>query len=248
MLGKDGKKLSKRHGSVSLSQYRAEGYSRDATINFLARQGWALDGETEVFSVDEFVSNFAIGDVSKGGSIFDFEKFAWMSGEYVHAESLDELMAHCAPYMIAADYMKAEEIESRADWYRSAIALGQERVRLYSEMPYVLAFLFADDEAVPFDEKAEKNARKHENRLADLQAFSEFALPRLVEGVDIDELRAAGKAWIAERGIKFPQLFQPLRCALTGQAGGPDLYEIMALLGPGRSRARIESGLGRLGQ
>lgn len=246
MLGKDGKKLSKRHGSVSLSQYREAGYSRDATINFLARQGWALDGETEIFSRERFVEAFDIGGVNKAGSIFDFEKFAWMSGEYVHQESLADLAEHCAPYMIEANHVDAATIAADPERFQQALALGQERVRLYSEMPDTIGFLFAADDEVVYEEKAEANSRKHADRLQILTDYLALARPELEAGASAESLRAAGKAFVQENGLKFPQLFQPLRCALTGKAGGPDLFDIMAWLGAEPSIARIEKGLERL--
>ena len=246
MLGKDGKKLSKRHGSVALSQYREEGYSRDATVNFLARQGWALDGETEIFSREQLVEAFDLDGVGKAGSIFDFEKFAWMSGEYVHRESLAELAAHCAPYLVEAGLVSAAELEADPARLEAAMAMGQERIRLYSEMPDTIGFLYADDRSLAYDEKAEKGARKHEQRIATLEAFRETVLPGLAAGRTAEELRAEGKAFVAERDLKFPQLFQPLRCALTGKAGGPDLFDVLVWLGPERSATRLERGLERL--
>ena len=246
MLSKSGKKLSKRDGSVSLQDYIDQGYSRAAVVNFLARQGWALDGETEIFSVEEFVERFDPRDVSKAGAVFDFDKFLWMSGEYVHKEPLEELAEHCAPYMVSEGLMTEEELEERADWYRAAIAVGQERVRLYSEMPATLAFLFAADDAVEYEEKAEKNSRKHEARIAELEAYRDHLRVLLEPGVDAALLRDDAKAWTAERNLKFPQLFQPLRCALTGKPGGPDLFDIMALLGAESTLARLEAGIRRL--
>ncbi len=246
MLGKDGKKLSKRHGSVALSQYREEGYSRDATVNFLARQGWALDGETEIFSVQQLVDAFEIGDVSKAGSIFDFDKFAWMSGEYVHRESPAELAEHCTEFMVEAGLVTREELSADPARFEAALLLGQERVRLYSEMPATIGFLYMADDAIEYEEKAEKNARKHDDRLEVLGAYLELVTPRLQAGDSAEELREAGKAFVKERELKFPQLFQPLRCALTGKAGGPDLFDIMVWLGPQSAVARIEQGLRRL--
>ena len=247
MLGKDGKKLSKRHGSVSLDEFRGPGYSRLALVNFLARQGWSLDGETEIFSVEEFVAAFDIGGVSKAGAIFDYDKLSWMSGEYIHRESLEELAEHCTPYMLGAELLRQEDIDADPARYRAALALGQERIRLYSEMPATIAFLFARDEELEFEPKAEQNSRKHEARIEILRDYLALLEPALHEGQDAEELRAAGKAFVAERGLKFPQLFQPLRCALTGKAGGPDLFDIIAWLGPARTLTRLRRGIERLG-
>ena len=126
------------------------------------------------------------------------------------------------------------------------MAIGQERVRRYSEMPEVLAFLFAADDAVAYDSNAEANSRKHEARIAELSLYRDHLSALVAQGVDAALLRDDAKAWIAERCLKFPQLFQPLRCALTGQPGGPDLFDVMELLGAESTLRRIDVGLERL--
>jgi nondiscriminating glutamyl-tRNA synthetase len=246
MLGKDGKKLSKRHGSVSLAPYREQGYSKEAILNFLARQGWSLDGETEIFSLETFVKAFEISDVNKAGSIFDFDKFGWMSGEYIHKESLAELGEHCAPYIIAAGLLTADAMAADPARFEAALALGQDRIRLYSEMPEQIGFFYCADDAVVYDEKAEANSRKHENRIEVLRNYLEFCAPTLEQWTGPEDLRNATKEWVQGHGFKFPVLFQPLRCALTGRPGGPDLFDIIDWLGPQAATTRILQGLQRL--
>ena len=246
MLGSDKKKLSKRTGDTALQAYRDKGYPPEAVMNFLCLQGWALDDKTTIFSLDELVANFDPKGIRKGGSIFDPEKFLWMAGEYVRADSVERVAERSKPYVVEAGLATADELDARRDWYHAAVALEQERIRLYSELPARLAPLFAADDAVVYEEKAEKNARKHEDRLETLGSYLEWLEPRLADGVDADSLRDATKAWVAERELKFPRLFQPLRCALTGMAGGADLFELMALLGPAAVLARLRSGLERL--
>ena len=109
-----------------------------------------------------------------------------------------------------------------------------------------IAYLFAPDEQVVYEEQAEKNARKHAGRIEVLQAFLAWLRPLLEKSVDTAALRAAARVWIQERDLKMPQLYQPLRCVLTGQAGGPDLYDVIAWLGPNRTLRRIEIGTERL--
>ena len=247
MLGTDKKKLSKRTGHTSVQIYRDLGYPRDAVINFLCLQGWALDGETEVFSVQELIDNFEVADVSKGGAIFDAEKFQWLAGEYLRKESPAECAAHCAPHMVSAGLMTEGELSERSEWFEQVVAGMQERVRLYSELPEKISFLFEEDGAVSYDEKAVKNAKKHEVRDDVLRAVLERLIPMLTEGASASSLSEAGKAMLAEEGWKFPALGQPLRCALTGQAGGPDLFDVLLWLGPERARTRIESAMKRLG-
>lgn len=245
LLGANRKKLSKRDGSVALNDYRAQGYPKDAIVNFLCLQGWALDGETEVFSRDELVAAFDLKAVSKGGSVFDFDKFIWLAGEYLHQESDEELAAHCAEHVIEAGLLTAAELSERRDWYLRVIGQEKERIRVYSELPGRIRFYFADDGKVEYHPKAEKGARKRGDVAGTLGAYRAW-----LSGQDLGDPQALGestKAWITERGQKIPDLFQPLRCALTGLPGGPDLFEVMALLGPEAVDARLVAGVERLG-
>jgi glutamyl-tRNA synthetase len=248
MLGTDKKKLSKRTGDTALVDYRDKGYPRDAVINFLCLQGWALDGATEVFSIDQLVEHFDIKDVSKGGSIFDPEKFLWLAGEYVRSDTVENTAAGCAPFVIAAGLMTADELAARSDWFQAVVAGVRERIRTYSELPERIAFLFAADEDVAYDDKALAGATKHEGWSDTLRDFADWLRPRLDAGETPDALRDATKAWVKERGLKFPQLFQPLRCALTGQPGGPDLFDVISWLGSEAALARIEVGRSRLAE
>ncbi len=244
MLGSDKKKLSKRTADTSLQVYRDLGYPRDAVVNFLCLQGWALDGATEVFSREQLIEHFELSAVSKGGAVFDLEKFRWLAAEYLRGESADELVRHCAPQLVAAGLLTEDDVRQRADWICAALESVRERISLYSEAPEQLRFLFADASEVEYDPKAEKNARKRE--LSVLAEYLNWLRPKLSGEVDTAALRDATKAWIGERELKFPDLFQPLRCALTGQAGGPDLFDVMALLGNSETLGRIEAGLRRL--
>jgi len=246
MLGTDRKKLSKRTGDTALQDYREKGFPPEAVLNFLCLQGWALDGKTEIFGVDDLLAKFDIRDVNKAGAVFDMDKFLWLSGEYIRRDSLEHVAARCAPYVVRAGLMTEAEIRSRDLWYLSVIAGEKERIRTYAELPERIRYLFADDAAVPYDETAEKNSRKHADRVATLRDYLEWLRPRLTGGSSLDELKTGGRAWLEERKLKPPQLLQPLRCALTGQAGGPDVYEVMLWLGPDRSLRRIEVGLERL--
>ena len=245
MLGPDKKKLSKRSGDASLQDYRAKGYPRAAIVNFLCLQGWALDGATEIFSVEELVQNFDPRDVGKGGAIFDLAKFQWMAGEYIRRESVRELAEHCLPYMLSAGLASAAELAARREWYERAVSSERERIQLYSELPERLRYLFAPDEQVPYDEDALGAARKHADWAATLTAFRGWLATRLAAGDTAAALREGARAWVHERGLKFPALFQPLRCALTGRAGGADLFDAIELLGGPSTLARIERALQR---
>jgi glutamyl-tRNA synthetase len=246
MLGKDGKKLSKRTGDTALQDYKDKGFPPEAVVNFLALQGWALDGATEVFSRDELVRAFDVRNVSKGGSIFDPDKFLWMAGEYVRADSIERTAGRCAEYVERAGLATRAELEGRWDWYLKVVASERERIQLYGELPDRIAYLFGPDDGFRWSEPALAGARKHAGGADTLRAFAAWLGPRLSQGVDPGALRTATKEWVAERGMKMPALFQPLRASLTGLPGGPDLFDVMELLGAASTLARIESGARRL--
>jgi glutamyl/glutaminyl-tRNA synthetase len=246
MLGTDRKKLSKRTGDTALLDYRDKGFPREAVVNFLCLQGWALNGTQEIFSVADLVQHFDIRDVTKAGAIFDMDKFLWLSGEYLRRETPDELAAHCAPFVVAANLASAAEIEQRRDWFRAVVAGARERIRTYGELPAQIAYLFAADDQLVYEEAAERNARKHPRRIETLRAFLEWLRPRLAQGADVAALREGAKSFQAEQGLKTPELLQPLRCALSGMAGGPDTFDVLVWLGPERSLRRLELALERL--
>jgi glutamyl-tRNA synthetase len=246
MLGTDRKKLSKRTGDTALSDYIEKGFPIAAIVNFLCLQGWALDGSTEVFGIDDLVKHFDIKDVNKAGAIFDLDKFLWLGGEYVRREAPEELAEHVLPHVVKAGAVTESDVRARWPWFLQIVAGERERIRTYGEFAERTAYLFARDEAVVYDPAAENAARKHEKRVDTLRAYLEWLRPRLASGVDAALVRDATKAWVAEKGLKMPQLFQPLRVALTGLPGGPDLFDAMAWLGAPATLRRIEVALERL--
>ena len=246
MLGKDRKKLSKRSGDTALGDYVDAGYPKEAIVNFLCLQGWALDGETEVFDLETFVENFDVRNVQKAGAVFDIDKFRWLSGDAIRRMGVTELSDALVPFAEKAGLMTSAEVSERRDWFEALVRGEQARIETYSEFPPRVKPLFEPDDAVTYEEKAEKGARKHEARVETLRAFAEWITGR--DDIDDPEsLGAAGKAWVKEREIKFPALFQPLRCALLGQQGGRDLFDTIRLLGPESVQRRIAAAAERLG-
>jgi glutamyl-tRNA synthetase len=245
MLGKDRKKLSKRSGDTALGDYIANGYPKAAIVNFLCLQGWALDGETEVFDVDTFVEHFDIENVQKAGAVFDIDKFRWLSADTIRRMGIEELAQEVAPFTIKAGHMTASDLTARQDWFQRLVAGEQERIELFSEFPPRVASFFEADDAVTYEDKAEKGARKHDARVEILRNFADWLKSRDA-GEAPEDMGSAAKAWVKDQGLKFPGLFQPLRCALTGMAGGRDLFDCIDLLGRESALARIETATKRL--
>jgi glutamyl/glutaminyl-tRNA synthetase len=156
-------------------------------------------------------------------------------------------VAEVTPFLEAAGLASAGDVEARREWFERLVAGEQERIELFSELPARVRPFFEADGEVTYEEAAEKNARKHEARAEHLSAFAGWLEERSVAGeFDTESLSAGMKGWVKERELKFPALFQPLRCALTGMPGGRDLGDCITLLGLDRTRSRIEAAIQRL--
>jgi glutamyl-tRNA synthetase len=220
VFGEDGRKLSKRHGAVSVDEFREAGYLPEALMNFLALLGWAPDGETTIMSRDELVERFSLERVGSSPATFDYTKLDWMNGVYQRALPPDEF----------ADRLVAYLREQGSDWpeerVRAAAVIVQEKIGRLGEFPDFARFLFEDVEPDPalLDQR--------------ILGFAETALtgvdPWAAEGIE-----AALKSLCDELGEKPRTVYLPIRVAVTGSRVSPGLYESLELLGQDESLRRI---------
>ena len=221
--GPDGKRLSKRHGSVSVDEFRDAGYLPQTIMNFVALLGWAPDGETTIMSRDELVERFSLERVGASPATFDYAKLDWMNGVY-----LRELEP--AAY---ADALVAYLREQGYDWdegrIRASAPLVQEKITRLGEFPEFAGFLFHDVEPGP----ALLDRRVLEAAAAALEPVDPWGAERL---------ESALKGLCERLGLKPRQAFQPIRVAVTGSKVSPGLYESLELLGREESLARLRSG------
>ncbi|MBI5499936.1 MAG: glutamate--tRNA ligase [Deltaproteobacteria bacterium] len=234
ILGPDRTKLSKRHGAVSVLQYRDDGYLPEAMVNALTRLGWS-HGDEEVFTVEELVRLFDLPDVGKAPAIFDFEK---LRNKY-NAEHVRRADPGRMGGLLAATLERLGIARLTADDPRLALLTGglRERSRTLVEMAEASRPLLVED--VAFDEAAVKKHLKADaadvlralgERIAALAGFERPALARAIE-----ELAAA-------RGIGMGKVAQPARVALTGTAVSPPIDVVMAVLGREQVLRRLEAG------
>jgi glutamyl-tRNA synthetase len=222
VYGSDGKKLSKRHGAVSVEEFRNDGYLPDALVNFLALLGWAPDGETTIMSRDELVERFSLERVSASPAQFDYDKLDWMNGVYLRAMSLDDY-AHALIL-----YLGEQGYDWDAELVRKTAPLVQEKIARLGEFPGFAGFFFEDVEPDPADLK------DGEPMLAAAQAALE-----VLESFTAEAIEAALRAAADELGLKPRQAFQPIRVAVTGSKISPGLFESIELLGREKTLARL---------
>lgn len=220
--GADGKKLSKRHGAVTVDEFRSAGYHPDALINFLALLGWAPDGETTLMSREELVERFTLERVGASPATFDYAKLDWMNGSY-----LRELApAAYADTLIA--YLRGQGSGWDDSRIRAAAPLVQEKIAKLGEFPDFAGFLFHDIEPDP--------------ALLDRDVLTAAAETlAAVEPFAAAPIETALRALCERLGLKPRQAFQPIRVAVTGSMISPGLYESLELLGREEALARIRS-------
>jgi glutamyl-tRNA synthetase len=228
ILGPDGAKLSKRHGAVSVLQYRDDGFLPEAVLNYLARLGWS-HGDQEFFTIDEMVRLFDIADVNKSASAFDVNKLTWLNQQHMMRASPARLVP------VLRWQLERDGIHVDGDARLEQIILAQrERSKTLREMALMSAFFFRSPSA--YDEKA---VRKHvtpeilpllkeaERRLGDLHPWSAPAIHALVT-----ELAAAG-------GVALGKLAQPIRLAVCGGTVSPPIDATLGILGKAESLVRL---------
>jgi len=235
ILGPDKKRLSKRHGATSVIEYAHQGYLPEAMVNFLSLLGWSPGTDQEVFSRDDLVKAFAIEGISGGNAVFNPEKLDWFNQQHITRMAPDELAMRLRPVFQAAGLWKDEYLSTRHGWFLAVIELLKRRVRRLGDFATLGRFFFVD--TVEYDsvavDKYLRADRMDEHLVALDGAFAQ--LPSF-DAVSTEEaLRAVAKA----RGVEAASLIHAVRVSVTGKAASPGLFEVLALVGRDRVRARL---------
>jgi glutamyl-tRNA synthetase len=226
VFGADGRKLSKRHGAVSVDEFRQAGYVPEALMNFLALLGWAPDGETTIMSREELVERFSLERVGSSPATFDYTKLDWMNGVYLRELAVDQYAERLLTWLREQGYDWPDEL------VRAAAPIVQEKISRLDEFPAFAGFLFHDVEPDP--------------------ALLDVPILRAAEGAlaaidpwTADGIEAALKRLCDELGEKPRVVYMPIRVAVTGSAVSPGLYESLELLGKEEALSRIRAAAAR---
>lgn len=234
--------MSKRHGAVSITDYREQGYLPEAMLNFLALLGWSLDDKTEILSPEELIASFSLERISKTAAIFNAEKLNWMNGVYIRRLGLSDFTRRSLPFLDRG-LPPGVERPLPAGYVEQVMPLVQERARTLLEVPELAQFFFVDELAYEPDLLI---AKKMDRDSA--AAALETSLERLLElpVFSEDSLEAVLRPLAEELGLKAGQLFGTLRVAVTGRTAAPPLFQTMAVLGKERCLKRIGTARDRL--
>ncbi|WP_430410971.1 glutamate--tRNA ligase [Kordia sp.] len=208
--------------------FREEGYFEDALVNFLAFLGWNPGTEQEMFNLEELIQAFELERVNKAGARFDIEKMRWFNQQYMQQKSNESLA-------VAFKESQAELADIDIDYIAMVVGLIKERAGFTNELWNLSHFFFVAPQE--FDEKARKKALKEgtEDILKKLVTIIEA-----VEDYSVESLQTDIKGWITSNEIGFGKVMQPLRFALAGALSGPDLFQIMYMIGKQETIKRIQ--------
>ena len=233
ILGDDGKRLSKRHGAVSVTQYRDQGYLPQAMLNYLIRLGWS-HGDQEVFSLDEMIELFDLKDVNRAPSAFNTEKLNWLNQHYMKSLPASDVLPHLEWHIAQADLDT-----SNGPDITKLIPLMAERVKTLKELVESVRYFYEDYQE--FDAKA---AKKHLRPVA--KQPLEVVKAKLSEQNEwtADDLHALVSATAEELELGMGKVGMPLRVAVTGSGMSPDLGITLEIIGKERVLSRIDKALG----
>jgi glutamyl-tRNA synthetase len=232
ILGDDGSRLSKRHGAVSVMQYMTDGYLPEALLNYLVRLGWSC-GDREIFSIDDMIQLFDIGDVNKAASSFNTEKLLWLNQHYIKTGDPRRIAHLLSPRLGERGVDPAEGPD-----LVEVVRAQQERARTLVEMAELSLFLYQDFET--YDEAA---AKKHLRKAAleplaavrgALEVLGDWSAPAIHEAVT---------AVAAQLVLGLGKVAQPLRVAVSGRAATPGIDVTLWLVGREATLRRIDQAI-----
>jgi glutamyl-tRNA synthetase len=220
--GPGGAKLSKRHGSVTVDEFRTQGYVPDALVNYLALLGWSYDDKTTIMSRQELIERFSLERVGKSAGVFDYAKLDWLNGEHLRAMSPQDYADALVGYLREQGY----------DWdehrIRRVAPLVQAKIERLGQFPEYAGFLFGP--VVPSPAEVDGSAPLLRAAADELAATEPF---------DAAHVEAALRVLIERLGLKSRDAFQLIRVAVTGSKVSPGLFESIELLGRDETLARL---------
>jgi glutamyl-tRNA synthetase len=233
ILGDDGKRMSKRHGAVSVMQYQSEGILPSAMLNYLARLGWS-HGDQELFELEELIELFDLKDCQRSGSVFDRTKLLWVNQQHM-AKMTEAELGHS---LREALDQRSIAVDNGPD-VAALASLLRDRSQTIAEMADQ-STIFYVDELPPYDPKAAKK----QLRPASLPVLNALATAlQACQPWEAEKLKAVLEATAEELEVGFGKIGQPLRVALTGGSASPDIAATLEMVGRDRSVQRIQNAI-----
>ncbi len=242
VLGKDGQKLSKRHGSTSVREFREKGYLPEAIMNYVSLVGWSYDGQKQFFSKEELEKLFDMHKINKSSGVFDYKKLDWFNGQYIRQCDNGRLKELLVPYLEKAGFFHNPPTEEQGKKLEVLLPVVKERMKLLGDVVELSRFLFQDvsysDPMLFCDKKTDLPTTI--SVFEEAVGVLEEALRSSVSSVETEQKLCA----LAEKhGIKVNGVFMPIRVALTASQVSLPLFDSIKLLGTEESCKRLRAAL-----
>lgn len=243
VMGKDGSKLSKRHGSTSVRDFRLNGYLPEALLNYVSLLGWAYDDSREFFTREDLEKLFSLEKLNKAPAVFDYRKLEWFNGQYIRKMEHQTLKDQLLPILMKDGIVSNPPTEKEKEIFEGAFPIIRERLKFLNDVSPMLRFLYQD--ISDFD--VEMAIPKKKDRTFTLEVLKELEtlLPQF-ENHSIEEVEELFKTTAEQKEWKLGQLMQPLRVAITGSMVSPPLVESVNLLGAEESMNRLKRLIERM--
>ena len=222
----------KAEDGTSSMGYREQGFFPEAVVNFLALLGWNDGTDKEIYSLEELIQSFDLTRVNKSGAKFDPEKNKWFNHQVLVTKTNAELASYLKPVL------EAKAIQADDSKIETIIGLVKDRANLTTELFSLVDFFFVAP--TEYDAKAAKNWKEDTNSLMEQVS----SVIDNVANFEAKEIETTVKNWIQENELGMGKIMQPLRIAMVGEMKGPDLFEIIALLGKEEAKKRLYAAIG----
>jgi len=241
ILGADKSKMSKRHGDTSVEQYIKKGYLPEALINFLALMGWSPEGEEEIFTMEQLIEKFSLDRVSKSPAVFDMEKLNYINGYYIRNSSVETLTKMAIPYLQEVGYVPKEVDAEYEKWLQGVISVARNYISYMAEITEHVDVFFNDEFKIEDDIAIEAlKGEQVPDVLKTLQAK--------LENVELhpEMVKALLKEICTDLNLGGKKVFMPVRVALTGKTKGPEIHDLIPLLGVEGVAKRINNSMSQI--
>jgi glutamyl-tRNA synthetase len=235
ILGPDKKRLSKRHGATSVTEYERQGYLPEAMFNFLSLLGWSPGTDEEIFTREALINAFALEGISGGNAVFNTEKLDWFNQQHIMRLAPDDLARRVKPWLETAGLWRDEYLGERHAWFFAVLELLRPRARRLVDFAEQGALFFRD--TVEYDAAAVDRHLRASGVDGHLAAIDATFVR--MDDFDAASLEPALRALAEARGVKAGVLIHAVRVAVTGKAVSPGLFDVLALLGRDRVAARL---------
>lgn len=226
----EGKKLSKRDGAMDVMDYKRLGYLPEALLNFIVRLGWS-NGDQEIFSMQEMLELFNPSSINKSASAYNGEKLLWLNSEYIKKSSNERLI----------EELKSFDLDLSNEGKANALLdLAKQRAQTLLEVKKSV------EDILHFPSSYEENGVKKfvkEDTKDNLEKYLQTLEDNKSVLISVEKIEEISKEFIAENGLKVPQLLQPIRISLTGTTQAPSVYDMIFILGFDEFKARVEEAL-----